>query len=322
MNFPEPLKQGDKVFLVCTSSPIFEEDIEKCKKIVKELGFEAVLGESLFGNIGGYMAGTPEIRIKDLHRAFADDEIKGVFCVKGGFSASQLLDKLDYELIKNNPKVFVGYSDVTNLNIVLNQKCNLGTFHGPMIKSNMFCDFNDFTKKSFLNVLNRKKSEKWEFENPIDEKTGVEKEISLLYKKDFKNKKITGELTGGNLSIIVTTLGTDYEIDTKGKIFFIEEIEEEISRIDRMMTHLKYAGKFEDCNAVLLGNFSECKNTYGENYELMDFLKDFFKDYEKPVIYGLESGHEKPDLVTMPLGAKCVVEINENKNKNKIYFEK
>ena len=320
MNFPEPLKQGDKVFLVCTSSPIFEEDIEKCKKIVKELGFEAVLGESLFGNIGGYMAGTPEIRIKDLHRAFADDEIKGVFCVKGGFSASQLLDKLDYELIKNNPKVFVGYSDVTNLNIVLNQKCNLGTFHGPMIKSNMFCDFNDFTKKSFLNVLNRKKSEKWEFENPIDEKTGVEKEISLLYKKDLKNKKITGELTGGNLSIIVTTLGTDYEIDTKGKIFFIEEIEEEISRIDRMMTHLKYAGKFEDCNAVLLGNFSKCKNTYGENYELMDFLKDFFKDYEKPVIYGLESGHEKPDLVTMPLGAKCVVEINENKNK--IYFEK
>lgn len=320
MNFPEPLKQGDKVFLVCTSSPIFEEDIEKCKKIVKELGFEAVLGESLFGNIGGYMAGTPEIRIKDLHRAFADDEIKGVFCVKGGFSASQLLDKLDYELIKNNPKVFVGYSDVTNLNIVLNQKCNLGTFHGPMIKSNMFCDFNDFTKKSFLNVLNRKKSEKWEFENPIDEKTGVEKEISLLYKKDFENKKITGKLTGGNLSIIVTTLGTDYEIDTKGKIFFIEEIEEEISRIDRMMTHLKYAGKFEDCNAVLLGNFSECKNTYGENYELMDFLKDFFKDYEKPVIYGLESGHEKPDLVTMPLGAKCVVEINENENK--IYFEK
>ncbi len=320
MNFPEPLKQGDKVFLVCTSSPIFEEDIEKCKKIVKELGFEAVLGESLFGNIGGYMAGTPEIRIKDLHRAFADDEIKGVFCVKGGFSASQLLDKLDYELIKNNPKVFVGYSDVTNLNIVLNQKCNLGTFHGPMIKSNMFCDFNDFTKKSFLNVLNRKKSEKWEFENPIDEKTGVEKEISLLYKKDFENKKITGKLTGGNLSIIITTLGTDYEIDTKGKIFFIEEIEEEISRIDRMMTHLKYAGKFEDCNAVLLGNFSECKNTYGENYELMDFLKDFFKDYEKPVIYGLESGHEKPDLVTMPLGAKCVVEINENKNK--IYFEK
>ena len=320
MNFPEPLKQGDKVFLVCTSSPIFEEDIEKCKKIVKELGFEAVVGERLFGNIGGYMAGTPEIRIKDLHRAFADDEIKGVFCVKGGFSASQLLDKLDYELIKNNPKVFVGYSDVTNLNIVLNQKCNLGTFHGPMIKSNMFCDFNDFTKKSFLNVLNRKKSEKWEFENPIDEKTGVEKEISLLYKKDFKNKKITGELTGGNLSIIVTTLGTDYEIDTKGKIFFIEEIEEEISRIDRMMTHLKYAGKFEDCNAVLLGNFSKCKNTYGENYELMDFLKDFFKDYEKPVIYGLESGHEKPDLVTMPLGAKCVVEINENKNK--IYFEK
>ena len=293
MNFPEPLKRGDKVFLVCTSSPILGEDIEKCKEVVKKLGFEPVLGESLFEDIGGYMAGTPEIRVKDLHRAFSDDEIKGIFCVKGGFSASQLLDKLDYELIRNNPKVFVGYSDVTNLNIVFNQKCNLGTFHGPMVKSNMFDDFSNFTKKSFLDVLN---------------------------KKDFENKKISGEIVGGNLSIIVTTLGTDYEIDTKGKILFIEEIEEEISRIDRMMTHLKYAGKFDDCNGILFGNFAGCENTYGENYELMDLLKNFFKDYEKPVIYGLESGHEKPDLVTIPLGAKCIVEITEDKNE--IYFEK
>ena len=320
MNFPEPLKKGDKVFLVCTSSPIFEEDIKKCGEVVKKMGFEPVLGKSLFENIGGYMAGVPEIRVKDLHRAFSDNEIKGIFCVKGGFSASQLLDKLDYELIKRNPKVFVGYSDVTNLNIVFNQKCNLGTFHGPMVKSNMFNDFNKFTKKSFLNALDKKKGEKWKFENPIDEKTGLEKKIPLLYKKDFENKKINGELTGGNLSIIVTTLGTDYEIDAKGKILFIEEIEEEISRIDRMMTHLKYAGKFEDCNAVLFGNFAGCENTYGENYELMDFFKNFFKDYKKPVIYGLESGHEKPDLATIPLGAKCTVEINENENQ--IYFEK
>ncbi|BBM41175.1 peptidase U61 LD-carboxypeptidase A [Leptotrichia shahii] len=238
MNFPEPLKQGDKVFLVCTSSPILEEDIEKCKEVVKKLGFEPVLGESLFENIGGYMAGMPEIRVKDLHRAFSDNEVKGIFCVKGGFSASQLLDKLDYELIRNNPKVFVGYSDVTNLNIVFNQKCNLGTFHGPMVKSNMFDDFNDFTKKSFLDVLDKKKGERWKFKNPMDEESGVEKEISLLYKKNFENKKISGEIIGGNLSIIVTTLGTDYEIDTKGKILFIEEIEEEISRIDRMMVPL------------------------------------------------------------------------------------
>ena len=320
MNFPEPLKQGDKVFLVCTSSPILEEDIEKCKEVVKKLGFEPVLGESLFENIGGYMAGMPEIRVKDLHRAFSDNEVKGIFCVKGGFSASQLLDKLDYELIRNNPKVFVGYSDVTNLNIVFNQKCNLGTFHGPMVKSNMFSDFNDFTKKSFLDVLDKKKGERWKFKNPMDEESGVEKEISLLYKKNFENKKISGEIIGGNLSIIVTTLGTDYEIDTKGKILFIEEIEEEISRIDRMMTHLKYAGKFEDCNGVLFGNFLGCENTYGKNYELMDFLQKFFKNYEKPVIYGLESGHEKPNLVTIPLGAKCSVEIR--KDGTEIYFEK
>ena len=318
MNFPKPLERGNKVFLICTSSPILEEDVEKCVQIVKKTGFEPVLGKSLFENIGGYMAGTCEIRVNDLHAAFSNPEIKGIFCVKGGFSASQLLDKIDYKIIKNNPKIFIGYSDVTNLNIAFNQKCNLGTFHGPMVKSNMFDDFNDFTKNSFFQAINMKNGEKWKLENPKDEKTGLEKEISLLYKKNFENKIVSGELTGGNLSIIVTTLGTDYEIDTKGKILFIEEIEEEISRIDRMMTHLKYAGKFDDCEAVLFGNFAGCENTYGEYYELSDFLCDFFKDYNKPVLLGIESGHEKPNLVTLPLGATCFVDIE----KKEIFFEK
>ena len=114
---------------------------------------------------------------------------------------------------------------------------------------------------------------------PLMQREALEEFVDEMYKKDFENKKISGEIVGGNLSIIVTTLGTDYEIDTKGKIFFIEEIEEEISRIDRMMTHLKYAGKFEDCNAVLLGNFAGCENTYGENYELMDLLKNFLIEW-------------------------------------------
>ena len=144
MIFPEPLKKGDNVFLFCPSSPIIpEEDIEKCKKVITDLGFNPVIGKSLYENYGGYMAGKAEIRIEDLHKAFSRKNIKGIFCVKGGYSASQLLDKIDYELIRNNPKVFVGYSDVTNLHIVFNQKCNLGTYHGPMVKSNMINDFNE-----------------------------------------------------------------------------------------------------------------------------------------------------------------------------------
>ena len=313
MIFPEPLKKGDNVFLFCPSSPIIpEEDIEKCKKVIIDLGFNPVIGKSLYENYGGYMAGKAEIRIEDLHEAFSRKDIKGIFCVKGGYSASQLLDKIDYELIKNNPKVFVGYSDVTNLHIFFNQKCNLGTYHGPMVKSNMINDFNDYTKTSFFEAMEKNVTKYEEPENMP---------LSILTEGNAPSENISGVLTGGNMAIIVTTLGTQYEIDTKGKILFLEDVDEEIGSLNRMLTHLKYAGKFRDCNAVIFGNFVACKNTYtkeNQYYELLELLKDFFADYDKPVIYGMESGHKKPYMFTLPLGAKCSINL-QNKE---ILFEK
>ena len=304
MIFPEPLKKGDNVFLFCPSSPIVpEEDIEKCKKVIVDLGFNPVIGKSLYENYGGYMAGKAEIRIDDLHEAFFRKDIKGIFCVKGGYSASQLLDKIDYELIKNNPKVFVGYSDVTNLHIVFNQKCNLGTYHGPMVKSNMINDFNDYTKSSFFKALEK---QEWKYEEPENML------LSILTKGNASSNIVRGVLTGGNLAIIVTTLGTQYEIDTKGKILVLEDVDEETGSLNRMLTHLKYAGKLEDCKAVVFGNFAACKNTYtkeNQHYELIELLKDFFADYDKPVIYGMESGHKKPYMFTLPLGAKCSINL-------------
>ena len=313
MIFPEPLKKGDNVFLFCPSSPIIpEEDIEKCKKIIIDLGFNPVIGKSLYENYGGYMAGKAEIRIEDLHEAFSRKDIKGIFCVKGGYSASQLLDKIDYELIKNNPKVFVGYSDVTNLHIVFNQKCNFGTYHGPMVKSNMINDFNDYTKSSFFKALEK---QEWKYEEPEN------MPLSILTKGNASSDIVSGVLTGGNLAIIVTTLGTEYEINTKDKILFLEDVDEETGSLNRMLTHLKYAGKLDDCKAVVFGNFTACKNTYtkeNQHYELLELLKDFFADYDKPVIYGMESGHKKPYMFTLPLGAKYSINL-QNKE---ILFEK
>lgn len=313
MIFPEPLKKGDNVFLFCPSSPIIpEEDIEKCKKVIIDLGFNPVIGKSLYENYGGYMAGKAEIRIEDLHEAFSRNDIKGIFCVKGGYSASQLLDKIDYELIKNNPKVFVGYSDVTNLHIVFNQKCNLGTYHGPMVKSNMINDFNEYTKTSFFEAMEKNETKYEEPENMP---------LSILTEGNTPSENISGVLTGGNMAIIVTTLGTQYEIDTKEKILFLEDVDEEIGSLNRMLTHLKYAGKLSDCKAVVFGNFVVCKNTYtkeNQHYELLELLKDFFADYDKPVIYGMESGHKKPYMFTLPLGAKCSINL-QNKE---ILFEK
>ena len=313
MIFPEPLKKGDNVFLFCPSSPIIpEEDIEKCKKVITDLGFNPVIGKSLYENYGGYMAGKAEIRIEDLHEAFSRKDIKGIFCVKGGYSASQLLDKIDYELIRNNPKVFVGYSDVTNLHIVFNQKCNLGTYHGPMVKSNMINDFNDYTKASFFKALEK---QEWKYEEPEN------MPLSILTKGNASSDIVRGVLTGGNLAIIVTTLGTEYEINTKDKILFLEDVDEETGSLNRMLTHLKYAGKLDDCKAVVFGNFAACKNTYtkeNQHYELIELLKNFFADYDKPVIYGMESGHKKAYMFTLPLGAKCSINL-QNKE---ILFEK
>lgn len=304
MIFPEPLKKGDNVFLFCPSSPIVpEEDIEKCKKVIVDLGFNPVIGKSLYENYEGYMAGKAEIRIEDLHEAFSRKDIKGIFCVKGGYSASQLLDKIDYELIKNNPKIFVGYSDVTNLHIVFNQKCNLGTYHGPMVKSNMINDFNDYTKASFFEAMKKNETKYKEPENMP---------LSILTDGNISSDIINGVLTGGNLAIIVTTLGTKYEIDTKDKILFLEDVDEEVGSLNRMLTHLKYASKLEDCKAVIFGNFAACKNTYtkeNQHYELIELLKDFFAEYDKPVIYGIESGHKKPYMFTLPLGAKCSINL-------------
>ena len=313
MIFPEPLRIGDNVFLFCPSSPIVpEEDIEKCKKVIVDLGFNPVIGKSLYENYGGYMAGKAEIRIEDLHEAFSRKDIKGIFCVKGGYSASQLLDKIDYELIRNNPKVFVGYSDVTNLHIVFNQKCNLGTYHGPMVKSNMINDFNDYTKSSFFKALEK---QEWKYEEPEN------MPLSILTKGNASSDIVSGVLTGGNLAIIVTTLGTEYEINTKDKILFLEDVDEETGSLNRMLTHLKYAGKLDDCKAVVFGNFAACKNTYtkeNQHYELIELLKDFFANYDKPVIYGMESGHKKPYMFTLPLGAECSINLQNRE----ISFEK
>lgn len=300
------MKKGDKIFLICPSSPILKEDIGKCEEIIKEMGYIPVLGKSLFQNYGGYMSGKSDIRVEDLHEAFSRKDIKAVFCVKGGYSASQMLDKIDYDLIRENPKIFSGYSDVTNLHIVFNQKCSLITYHGPMVKSNMFNDFNEYTKDSLFEALEK---EKWVFRNPEGHN------ISILENR-CRKIEAEGTLIGGNLAIIVTTLGTGNEIDTDGKILFLEDVDEQAGSIDRMLTHLKYAGKFDGCKAVLLGNFAECGNKFDENYTLDNLFRDFFSEMDIPVLYNIESGHAKPFMGTLPLGAKCSI------NGTEILFEK
>lgn len=303
MRFPKKLKYGDTVGIIAPSSPLPKEKLEKCKKVLEDMGYKVKIGKSAFESVCGYMAGSAELRAEDINSMFADKEVDAIFCIRGGYSSCKVMEYLNYELIKNNPKIFVGYSDVTSYNIAFNQKCDFVTYHGPMVSSNMVNNFDDFTKKSFEDALNM--DEELELKNPEGE------EFKVLVEG-----RAEGRITGGNMTLINPSIGTDYEIDTKGRIIFIEEVDEPVPKIEKMLYQLKYSGKFDDCAGVLIGDFSNCTNTYDESYNLERLMEDFFEDFKKPVMYNIKSGHCSP-MSTIILGAICTIDTKKKEIKFK-----
>lgn len=299
---PEALKFGDTIGIVSPSSPTSEENVKKSEKKLKELGFKVKMGESV-SKTYGYLAGSDEDRARDLNHMFLDDEVKGIICIRGGYGTPRILELLDYEGIKNNPKIFIGYSDITALHIAMNQICSLITFHGPMVASNMIDGFDDFSKESlFRNIFNNEPIGL--VENPEGE------EIETI-----SGGIGEGEIVGGNLSLVVDTLGTPYEIDTKGKLLLLEEVGEEPYNIDRMLTQLRLSGKLEEANGIILGDWNGCEaksDEYNESLTLIEVFEDIIKPLNIPTIYNLKSGHCKP-MITLPLGAKARLDADNKK---------
>lgn len=299
MNFPEKLNKGDTIAIIAPSSPVSKEAADSCKKLVEDMGYKVKMGKCTYRSIHGYSAGTGKEKADEINEMFADKEVKAVWCIRGGHTSSHAMDKIDYEIIRNNPKIFVGYSDITNLHVNFNQKCNLVTFHGPMVKSNMLNDYDDFTRKSFKKALNM--DDELTLENPSGE--------------DFKvmvEGYANGVVTGGNLALLTSMLGTPYEVDTKGKILFIEDVDEAVCRLDRMMYQIKYSGKLDDAAGIIFGDFADCTNEADSSYTVVEMLKDVLSDYKKPVMYNIKSGHCCP-TATIPLGTTCVMDT-ENKS--------
>lgn len=289
----DKLKIGDTIGLVAPSSPVDEKKLEKLIKVLKSFGFKVKLGKSPGSDIG-YLAGDDETRAKDIEEMFKDDQVKAILCVRGGYGSPRLLDKIDINIIKENPKIFIGYSDITALHVYFNQKAKLITFHGPMGVSNMAEDFDEFSKSHMAKVLMEDFDEIL-LENPEGE------EITVITPGEA-----TGQLIGGNLSLIVDIMATDYEIDYKGKILFIEEIDEEPYNIDRMLNQLRLAGVFEKLSGIILGDFNNCEYEK-DRVKLIDLLKEYFGHLDIPVIYNLQAGHTDP-MLTLALGAEVRME--------------
>lgn len=291
MMLPKPLKPGACVGLIAPSSPVTPEEREDCVTQLKDMGFLPQLGEALGqdNNLRGYLAGNAADRAADVNRMFADPRIDGIFCVRGGYGSSQILEFLDYPCIRRNPKAFVGYSDVTSLHMAFQKYCGLITLHGPMVKPNLLPRPDAYTKKSLLAAGDMGAC--MAFENPPGE------ELQAICPGSAE-----GFLVGGNLSVIARSLGTAFAPETRGGILFLEDVGESIPHIDMYLTQMRYAGIFTGVNGILLGGF------LGEqDADINAFLADWFRLLGVPVLGNVWSDHRKP-MGTLPMGAWCRME--------------
>lgn len=296
---PKRLKKGDTLGLIAPAGFIDKEELNGAVKSLNDLGFKVIYTENILER-NGYLAGTDEQRASDVNEMFSRKDIDGVVAVRGGYGCARILPMLDYNLIKVNPKVLIGYSDVTALLFAIYKKTGVICFHGPVGIST----FNDYSVYNFKNVL-MNPSENFDFYN-ADESKNSDGEYKPY---TIRSGKAHGKLVGGNLSIVVSMIGTPFDIDMSGKIIFLEEVGEDPYRIDRMLTQMKQAGKFESAAGIALGVFNGCdahRNRYGElrSFTLKEVLFDRLSDLNIPVAYGMSFGHIANKL-TLPFGVNA-----------------
>ena len=288
---PKPLFPGARVALVAPASAVPEDRLPKSLDFVRSLNLDPVPYPScFFANRDGYLAAKDAQRAKDLLDAFADPDIDGIWCIRGGYGSHRLLPLLDKDLICKNPKWFGGYSDVTALHLYLNQDCGLETYHCTMPSTEF--DADPFTlswlKKALFGTLS----------GPLSQPEG--QQIQTLVPG-----RAGGILCGGNLSLAAASLGTPWEIDTRGKILFLEDIHEMTYRVDSMLTQLRNAGKFRDCAGILLGAWTDCTPEYPEKtLELPEIFRQLIAPAGKPTVTDLACGHILPTLA-LPMGRVC-----------------
>jgi len=270
---------------------------------LRELGFNITLGECVAKlKTRGYLAGSDRERAEELNEAFREHEVDAVFCVNGGYGTARMLPYVDYDLIKTNPKIFLGYSDITALHAAINQRSDLVTFHGPMIASEMGSEFTDFTARWFLRAV-QDSAPLGELTNPSDG--------PII--KTINEGRASGRLVGGNLSLMASTMGTPYEIDTRNKILFLEDTQEPPYRVDRDLTHLWLGRKLDEAAGIIVGEFTKYDLIDKEpSLTLWDVLRDRICESGKPGIYGLCCGHGKHHF-TLPIGVETRLDATQGR---------
>lgn len=298
---PRRLSPGDTVGMVLPASMAFEAStVEIGREQLEAIGFRVKLGTHVRGR-HGYFAGTDRERAADLAAMFADETVAGIFCYSGGWGSPRLLPLLDFDLIRRHPKVLVGYSDVTALLNAIHQETGLVTFHGPMAGS----DWKPWTVEQLRRVVTSAA--------PAGTLANPPKEDDELVNRAFRTVTIRGgrargPLVGGNLTLLATLMGTPWEVETAGAILLIEDVDEELYRIDRMLTQLVLGGKLDGVAGVVFGYCTEC-GVAGPSFSLEEILNERLASLGVPVLKGLAFGHI-PKMLTLPIGLAATLDAD------------
>jgi muramoyltetrapeptide carboxypeptidase len=291
MIIPQKLKVGDKIGLISTARKISLEELNPAILILESWGLKVVLGANLFSTDNQF-SGTIQQRSDDLQSMIDNDTIKAILCARGGYGTVQIIDNIDFSKLKNNPKWIIGYSDITVLHSHLN---NLGI---ASLHASMPINFETNTNESLTSLKNSL--------------FGIEKSIECKVHPFNRFGKIKAEIVGGNLSILYSLLGSDLDIDTDDKILFIEDLDEYLYHIDRMLMNLKRNGKFAKLKGLIVGGMSDMNDNdtpYGKTAE--EIISEHTKGYDFPICFGFPTGHLE-DNRTIRFGLTSVLEITEN----------
>jgi muramoyltetrapeptide carboxypeptidase len=275
---PPRLEYGDRVAIISPAGPVNPPEIQPSIDVLEEEGYEVVRAPHIFSK-HGYLSGTDVARLEDLHAVFNDKSIKAVLCSRGGYGSLRLLEKIDYELIRKNPKIILGYSDITALLLAIYKETGMVTFHSPVAK-----DLYKNNKRNLGPLI-----------NCVTDQANME--IDLSEGEVLIRGMASGPVVGGNLSLITHMMGTPFFPATEGSILFIEEKGESPYRIDRMLTHLRLGGVIEHIAGMIFGSFVEC----GDLEELKRIFREFIADLSIPLLSGFPVGHGTENI-TIPIG--------------------
>ncbi len=292
---PAALRSGDAVRLISPASWFDPRNAELGMDSLHELGYEPQLAANALARSGQYTAGTTAQRLDDLHAAFADPSVKAVICNRGGYGSAELLDGLDLELVRRNPKILVGCSDITSLETWLHDATGLVVFHGPMAAG-------DFARDGGIDIPS------WRSALSQDQPWQLGPEAGL---RILKPGRAQGKFYGGCFSLMVASLGTPYEIQTEGSILFLEDVGVKPYQMERMLLQLRLAGKLDQVRGIVFGSMMNCVQP-GTPESLLDaVLLRVLADFPGPVAIGLRSGHVSERNITVPIGVQCELGLAE-----------